>query len=58
MSQWIMWEIGSLFENIGTVKDGIGSISVPQVVEDQPDATVLTVPRGEIVFDAMSFHYG
>jgi ATP-binding cassette subfamily B multidrug efflux pump len=58
MSQWIMWEIGSLFENIGTVKDGIGSISVPQVVEDQPDAPVLTVPRGEIVFDAMSFHYG
>ena len=58
MSQWIMWEIGSLFENIGTVKDGIGSISVPQVVEDKPEATVLSVPRGEIVFDKMSFHYG
>ncbi|REH38929.1 ATP-binding cassette subfamily B multidrug efflux pump [Paraperlucidibaca baekdonensis] len=58
MSQWIMWEIGALFENIGTVKDGIGSISVPQVVEDKVDAPVLSVPHGEIVFDQMSFHYG
>ena len=58
MSPLIMWEIGSLFENIGTVKDGIGSISVPQVVADKPEATVLSVPRGEIVFDKMSFHYG
>ncbi|MEO6698696.1 MAG: ABC transporter ATP-binding protein, partial [Paraperlucidibaca sp.] len=58
MSQWIMWEIGALFENIGTVKDGIGSISVPQVVEDRVDAPELAVPHGEIVFDNMSFHYG
>src|SRR5690554_2912409 len=30
MSQWIMWEISSLFENIGTVQDGIKTVSVPQ----------------------------
>ncbi|MGK0419005.1 MAG: ATP-binding cassette subfamily B multidrug efflux pump, partial [Halopseudomonas sp.] len=27
MSQWIMWELSALFENIGTVQDGINSIS-------------------------------
>src|SRR5690606_27965072 len=30
MSQWIMWELSALFENIGTVRDGISSISVPR----------------------------
>jgi ATP-binding cassette subfamily B multidrug efflux pump len=29
MSQWIMWEVSALFENIGTVQDGIGSIAAP-----------------------------
>ena len=36
MSQWIMWEVSGLFENIGTVQDGITSISMPRLVEDKP----------------------
>ena len=58
MSQWIMWEVSALFENIGTVKDGIGSISLPRVVEDKPGAPDIQVTRGEIVFDRVGFHYG
>jgi ATP-binding cassette subfamily B multidrug efflux pump len=58
MSQWIMWEVSGLFENIGTVQDGIGSISLPRLVEDRPDARDLAVERGEIRFDAVRFHYG
>ena len=58
MSQWIMWEMTALFENIGTVQDGISTISLPRLVQDRADAKPLTVPRGEIVFDAVSFHYG
>lgn len=58
MSQWIMWEVASLFENIGTVKDGIGTISKPQVVEDAPNAPPLQVEKGRIHFDAIRFHYG
>ena len=38
MSQWIMWEMTQLFENIGTVRDGISSISLPRVVTDAPGA--------------------
>ena len=58
MSQWIMWEMSGLFENIGTVQDGINSISLPRLVEDQPEAKALAVSRGEIVFDHVRFHYG
>ncbi len=58
MSQWIMWEVSALFENIGTVQDGIGSISLPHLVEDVPDAAELAVTQGEIRFEAVSFHYG
>jgi ATP-binding cassette subfamily B multidrug efflux pump len=58
MSQWIMWEVSALFENIGTVEDGIASISLPQVVRDQPDAKPLVVSKGSIMFDNVAFHYG
>lgn len=58
MSQWIMWEVASLFENIGTVKDGIGTISKPQVVDDAPQAKPLQVEKGQIHFDQIRFHYG
>ncbi|WP_157017013.1 ABC transporter ATP-binding protein [Mesorhizobium xinjiangense] len=58
MSQWIMWELTALFENVGTVQDGISSISLPRLVEDRPDAKELVVSKGEIVFDDVRFHYG
>ncbi len=58
MSHWIMWEMTSLFENIGTVQDGISTLTRPRVVVDAPGATTLTVPRGEVRFDQVSFGYG
>ncbi|MCH1413832.1 MAG: ABC transporter ATP-binding protein/permease, partial [Glaciecola sp.] len=57
MSQWIMWEVSSIFENIGTVQDGINSLSVPVVVKDKPQAPALTVKGGGIDFDQVDFHY-
>ena len=58
MSQWIMWEVSALFENIGTVQDGISSIARPHRVEDVPGASALTIQAGDIVFDRLRFHYG
>jgi ATP-binding cassette subfamily B multidrug efflux pump len=58
MSQWIMWEVSALFENIGTVQDGIGSISLPRLVEDKPGAKDIAVNSGNIEFEAIGFHYG
>ncbi|SFJ35386.1 ATP-binding cassette, subfamily B, multidrug efflux pump [Phyllobacterium sp. CL33Tsu] len=58
MSQWIMWEMSALFENIGTVEDGITSISLPRLVPDVANAPELVVKSGAITFDAIGFHYG
>lgn len=58
MSQWIMWEVSALFENIGTVQDGMGSISRPQEVMDLPQAPPLQVSRGDIRFEQVRFGYG
>ena len=57
MSHWILWEISSLFENIGTVQDGINTLSVPSVVNDKKDADTLIVSKGDIEFDQVSFKY-
>ncbi len=58
MSQWIMWEVSSLFENIGTVADGITTLAQPQQVIDAPEAKSLQVAGGTIEFSNVNFHYG
>ncbi|MCV6613065.1 MAG: ABC transporter ATP-binding protein/permease, partial [Amphritea sp.] len=58
MSQWIMWEVSTLFENIGTVNDGMTTLSQPLSVTDKPGAEPLNVERGGIEFRDVAFHYG
>jgi ATP-binding cassette subfamily B multidrug efflux pump len=58
MSHWVMWEFSALFENIGTVRDGINSLSLPAVVHDKPDAKAIPRVGGDIRFDKVAFHYG
>ncbi|MCL1047642.1 ABC transporter ATP-binding protein/permease [Shewanella electrodiphila] len=58
MSQWIMWEISSLFENIGTVTDGMNTLSKPIEIEDKTDAKDIVVDNGKIDFNDVSFNYG
>ncbi|KAF1692118.1 ABC transporter ATP-binding protein [Pseudoxanthomonas koreensis] len=58
MSQWIMWEMSALFENIGTVQDGINSIALPATVDDAAGAKDIGPVRGDIRFEHVTFHYG
>lgn len=58
MSQWVMWEVSALFENIGTVHDGINTLSRAQEVKDIEGAPPLTINRGKIEFHDVCFHYG
>ncbi|MFB9216438.1 ABC transporter ATP-binding protein [Vibrio sinaloensis] len=58
MSMWIMWEVGALFENMGTVVDGMKTLSKPIDIQDKPNAKPLEVQQGGIEFDDVSFHYG
>jgi ATP-binding cassette subfamily B multidrug efflux pump len=57
MSHWIMWEFSALFENIGTARDGLTTLSMPRRVQDTPAARPLVVERGAIRFDAVRFDY-
>ncbi|MCG7491048.1 ABC transporter ATP-binding protein/permease [Vibrio sp. Of14-4] len=58
MSMWIMWEVGALFENMGTVVDGMKTLSKPVDIKDKEQAKPLEVNQGSIEFDNVSFHYG
>lgn len=57
MAQWIMWEVGSLFENLGTVADGMNTLSQPQQITDRPDAQQLQIKQGEIALNKVGFYY-
>ena len=57
ISHWIMWEISALFENIGTVVDGMRTLSKPIGITDTPNAKDIQVPAGAIHFDQVSFAY-
>jgi ATP-binding cassette subfamily B multidrug efflux pump len=55
---WVSWEVTAIFENIGTVQEGMQSIAVPHSGVDRPGAQPLEVPRGEIRFEHLTFAYG
>jgi ATP-binding cassette subfamily B protein/ATP-binding cassette subfamily B multidrug efflux pump len=57
MSHWIVWEVGNLFENLGTVQDGINTLSIPQVVLDKDNAKKIEVTAGKINFQNVNFSY-
>tara|TARA_B110001454_G_scaffold23093_1_gene22660 strand:+ start:7643 stop:9502 length:1860 start_codon:yes stop_codon:yes gene_type:complete len=57
MAQWIMWEVSALFENIGTVVDGMETLSQPLQVTDVQEAKPLVVEQGNIEFNNMNFSY-
>ncbi len=58
LSQWIMWEAAMLFENIGTVHDGLNTLAHQPSVVDRPNARALRVTRGDIRLERVTFAYG
>ncbi|WP_440056025.1 ABC transporter ATP-binding protein [Pseudoalteromonas sp. T1lg65] len=57
MAQWIMWEVSGLFENIGTVIDGMNTLSKPLDIVDKKDAKSLKLTHGKIEFSNSTFAY-
>lgn len=58
MSGWVMFVVTSMFENFGTVEEGLETISKPHALTDQPGAKPLVVKKGDIAFHDIRFHYG
>ncbi|MDZ4791027.1 MAG: ABC transporter ATP-binding protein [Hyphomicrobiales bacterium] len=58
MAGWIMWVLTGIFENIGTVQEGMETIAKPWTVLDKPGAKPIVVNKGEIRYEGVNFHYG
>ena len=56
-SHGVMWQMTGLFENVGTIQDGITTLTKPRTIVDAPDAKPLQVTRGAIAFEDVSFGY-
>ena len=56
-SHWVMWQMTGLFENVGTIQDGILTLTRPRAVLDAPDARPLVVTQGAIAFEDVAFSY-
>ncbi|MBT9290813.1 ABC transporter ATP-binding protein [Prosthecodimorpha staleyi] len=54
----VAYEVTQIFEQFGTVHEGMETIAVPHGLTDRPDARPITVPAGAIRFDRIAFHYG
>ena len=62
VSHWVMWEMTSLYEQIGTVQDGMNTLTSHNEIIDAPNAKNLKVNQskksgGDIKFDAVDFNY-
>lgn len=57
VSHWVMWELTTLYEQVGTVQDGINTLTTHNKIIDRPDAKPLQVNQGEIKFEAVDFSY-
>ena len=58
MSGWVLRSITSLFENTGTIENGMELIARPNALVDPPGAAPLIVTEGAIGFEDVTFRYG
>jgi ATP-binding cassette, subfamily B, multidrug efflux pump len=58
MAGWVSWEVSGIFENVGTVQEGMETLAVPRRMLDAPQARELHVSQAEIRFEGVRFSYG
>jgi ATP-binding cassette, subfamily B, multidrug efflux pump len=57
ISHWVMWEMTSLYEQVGTVLDGINTLAQQHSIVDAPNAPDLQVKAGHVEFKQVDFAY-
>ena len=55
---WIMQTVTMLFQNIGTIQEGMDTVSQPLRLKDRPDAPPLRLTEGEIRYEGVTHRYG
>jgi ATP-binding cassette subfamily B multidrug efflux pump len=58
MTYWIMWATTSLVQNLGTLQEGMETITQPITLVDAPGAKPLEFSKGQVTLDGISHHYG
>lgn len=57
LSEFLMWNVTQLFENVGTIQDGMHTMGKPIAIQDKADAKTLAVDHGRIQFKDVNFSY-
>ena len=57
MAAFMMWQTSALFENVGTIQDGMMTMGKSINIQDAPDAKPLQIKKGKIEFKDVSFAY-
>ena len=57
IAEFMMWQTSALFENVGTIQDGMRTLGRKISIENRPDAKELQLKQGEIRFENITFAY-
>ena len=57
MSTWVMKVVSGIFEDVGSVQDGIKIMTADREIMDDANAAQLSVPTGQIAFTNINFAY-
>jgi len=57
ISHWVMWEMTSLYEQIGTLQDGLNTLSIHQEIKDIKNAKDLDIQQASVSFQNIIFNY-
>lgn len=57
LSGFMMWQTSALFENVGTIQDGMNTLGRKIAIQDRPNAQPLVIKHGEIKFSDVGFAY-
>jgi ATP-binding cassette subfamily B protein len=57
MTGWVSFTLMGMYSNIGELEDGIRTLSPAHQLIDANGADDLQVPKGQITFDNVGFHY-
>lgn len=57
ISHWVMWEMTSLYEQIGTLQDGLNTLSIHQEIKDIKNAKDLHIQQASVSFQNIIFNY-
>ena len=57
ISHWVMWEMTSLYEQVGTLQDGLNTLSMHQEIKDEKNAQDLQIKKASVSFQNIVFNY-